>query len=236
MSTGPSQQNIWSHFQNHAPAHVFQASHARHAAILRKIRRLALTPKPHVLNIGIGDGNLERTAQGLGWSIYSLDPDAQAIGRICEQGIRAETGSIEAIPFPNDHFDFIVASEVLEHLTDKQRQTGLREIQRVLKPDGHLIGTVPYQEDLELNIAVCPNCRHVFHRWGHTTAFDLRQMQAELAPYFGEISCQRTAFVEFRGRRFSGKIKSLLRLMLAKRGAAIAMPNIFFVARKMQPC
>ncbi len=235
MSTGPAQENIWAHFQNHAPASVFRASHARHAAILRQIRRLAVTPKPHVLNIGIGDGNFERTAQGFGWLSYSLDPDATAVNRLCEQGIQAQAGSIEAIPFPDHHFDFVVASEVFEHLMAQQRQTGLREIHRTLKPGGYLIGTVPYREDLELNVAVCPNCRHVFHRWGHTTTFDVPQMQAELAACFAEISCRPTAFVEFQGRSLAGKFKSMLRLLLAKHGTAIAMPSIFFVARKKQP-
>jgi len=231
MSPETSQQPIWSHFQSEGAANVFRASHPRHAAILRKIGRLAGSRAPAVLNIGIGDGNLEKKARDLGWQICSLDPDPQAVGRLCDQGIAAQAGFVETIPFPNSHFDFIVASEVLEHLTDDQRKAALEEIKRKLKPAGYLIGTVPYREDLELNMTVCPKCRHVFHRWGHTTAFDLARLREELAPHFREISCRHTAFVEFKGRTLAGKCKSLMRLILARFGAAIAMPTILFVAR-----
>lgn len=227
-----SQQHIWSHFQNDPATHAFEASHARHAAIVRKIRRLAGSSKPAVLNIGVGDGNLEIAVQALGYASYSLDPDAEAIGRIRQRGIDARAGFIEQIPFDDSQFDFVVAAEILEHLTEPQRQAGLAEIRRTLKPGGYLIGTVPCEEDLDSNIAVCPHCRQVFHRWGHTTSFDLASLRGELAPYFGEISCRRTAFVEFRNRSLSGKLKSLARLVMAKCGAAIAMPSIFFVARK----
>jgi SAM-dependent methyltransferase len=231
MSGETSQEPIWSHFQSEGAAKVFRASHARHAAILRKIGRLAGGRAPAVLNIGVGDGNLERKARELGWEIFSLDPDQQAIERLGDQGIQAKAGFVETIPFADAMFDFVVASEVLEHLTDHQRRAGLLEIRRKLKPGGYFIGTVPYREDLELNLTVCPKCRHVFHRWGHTTAFDLAGMRDELAAHFGEISCRRTAFVEFRGRTFAGKCKSLIRLVLARCGAAIAVPTIFFVAR-----
>ncbi|HEV3136561.1 MAG TPA: class I SAM-dependent methyltransferase, partial [Pirellulales bacterium] len=151
---------------------------------------------------------------------------------LCELGISAKTGAIEAIPFPDANFDFVVASEVLEHLTPAQRQKGLEEITRTLKPGGYFIGTVPYRELLDLNVAVCPNCQHVFHRWGHTATFDLATMREELAPHFGPVSCRTTVFVEFSKRSMAGKLKSIARLVLAKCGAAIAIPSIFFVARK----
>ena len=106
----------------------------------------------------------------------------------------------------------MVAAEILEHLTEPHRRAGLAEIRRTLKPGGYLIGTVPCEEDLDSNIAVCPHCRQVFHRWGHTTSFDLASLRGELAPYFGDISCRRTAFVEFQNRSFAGKLKGLARL------------------------
>jgi SAM-dependent methyltransferase len=232
MSTEPSQQPIWSHFQNHASEYGFHGSHPRHAAILRKLMRLAKVQSAVLLNIGIGDGNLERTAREKGFTCCSLDPDPEAICKLRDDGIDAKVGFIEAIPFPDEHFDFVIASEVLEHLTPEQRAAGLREVRRSLKPGGYFVGTVPYQEELNLSVTVCPMCHHVYHRWGHTTAFDLAQLRAELAPSFQHISCRRTAFVEFKGRSMPGKLKSLMRWFLAKWGAAIAVPSIFFVARK----
>jgi 2-polyprenyl-3-methyl-5-hydroxy-6-metoxy-1,4-benzoquinol methylase len=48
---------------------------------------------------------------------------------------------IEALPFPEGYFDFVICSEVLEHLQDDA--TGLREIHRILRPGGTLMVTVP---------------------------------------------------------------------------------------------
>ena len=232
MTDEPSQQRIWSHFQSQANESIFRASHARHAALLRTIRRLGAAAQAAVLNIGVGDGNFERLVQRQGWTSYSLDPDEVALGRLSAEGIQAQVGFIDSIPFADAQFDFVVASEVLEHLTPQQRADGLREIRRTLKPGGYFLGTVPYREDLSLNMTVCPRCAHLFHRWGHTTAFDRTQIRAELAPYFAVKHCRRTAFVEFRGRSLAGKAKSALRLLMAQCGAAIAVPSILVVGRK----
>ena len=50
-------------------------------------------------------------------------------------------GDALRLPFPDDTFDRIIASEVLEHVTDDQ--IALDEIFRVLKPGGTLAATVP---------------------------------------------------------------------------------------------
>lgn len=50
-------------------------------------------------------------------------------------------GDALALPFPDDTFDRIIASEVLEHVTDDQ--LALHELFRVLKPGGTLAATVP---------------------------------------------------------------------------------------------
>jgi len=232
VSSEPSQQRIWSHLQRQESEAIFRASHPRHAYLLKTIRRLGASPGAAVLNIGIGDGNFERRAMEAGLASCSLDPDTAAIERIRAAGVEARVGSIVEIPFTGDTFDFVVASEVLEHLTPEQRQLGLEEIRRVLKPGGYLLGTVPYQEDLGLNVAVCPQCSQVFHRWGHTTAFDIPALRDEVARYFTVTACRRTVFVEFRGRSPLGMLKSAARWILARLGAAIAVPSIFFVARK----
>lgn len=48
----------------------------------------------------------------------------------------------------------------------------MREIKRVLKPEGRLIVTVPYAEVLEENKYICPKCGHKFHKVGHLQSFD----------------------------------------------------------------
>jgi SAM-dependent methyltransferase len=60
-----------------------------------------------------------------------------------DEGSLAVTTNGDALrlPFPDDTFDRIIASEVLEHVSDDQ--LALHEIFRVLKPGGTLAATVP---------------------------------------------------------------------------------------------
>ena len=229
MTAESSQLHTWSHFQNRAPE-VFRANHPRLDFLLRAAGRLAKRPDRSLLNVGVGDGYLERRASELGWHVHSLDPDPVATARLRQQGIEAETGSIEAVPFPDGQFDVVVTSEILEHLTPEQRRKGLGEIERTLKRGGHLIGSVPYCEDLQMNTDVCPQCRHVFHRWGHTTAFNLEDIRMLVAAHLTVVSCRRTAFVEFKGRGLRRKFESLARLAAAKLG--LGSVSIFFVGKK----
>lgn len=50
-------------------------------------------------------------------------------------------GNIYALPFPDNHFDGVILSEILEHVEDDV--AGLREVLRVLKPGGVAAITVP---------------------------------------------------------------------------------------------
>jgi SAM-dependent methyltransferase len=47
--------------------------------------------------------------------------------------------NIDAIPFPNQHFDVVMANHVLYHLQDIQH--GVKELTRLIKPDGCLLAT-----------------------------------------------------------------------------------------------
>lgn len=50
-------------------------------------------------------------------------------------------GDVTRLPFPDDSFDHVIASEILEHIDDDQ--AALRELVRILRPGGRLAATVP---------------------------------------------------------------------------------------------
>ncbi len=75
-------------------------------------------------------------------------------------------GDICALPIRSGTFDAAVCTEVLEHLTDPHR--ALTEIERALKPNGHLLITVPFLYPVHSS-ADCGD----YHRW---TEVGLRRM------------------------------------------------------------
>jgi SAM-dependent methyltransferase len=226
-----NQERIWSYFQNEGCA-SFAAAGPRIESIARRLGRLLTDPRPLVLNIGVGGGHFERAALNCGWEVHALDPDPVAIERLASQGIHGHVGTIEAIPLADGSIDATVVSEVLEHLSETQRRNGLLQIARVLRPGGWLVGTVPYREELSAGEVVCPECGCRFHRWGHQVSFDRKSLRGELAKHFTVRRLLPWAFVTFADRGFSGKIKSLARLILARCGQPIAVPSLYFEAQK----
>jgi SAM-dependent methyltransferase len=97
-----------------------------------------------VLEIGCGTGSLAvRLAQALpDASILGLDPDPDALVRARAKDpagrIDWREGTAVDLSMPEHSFDRVVASLVLHHLTDAEKQTALGEAHRVLRPGGRL--------------------------------------------------------------------------------------------------
>jgi SAM-dependent methyltransferase len=100
-----------------------------------------LTPGAQVLEVGCGEGEIAGLLHHRWGDVTALDlPDA---------GLRADWAGVagprflhadaERMPFPDDHFDLVVAVEVLEHLRDPEQ--GLAEMARVSRR--HLVLSVP---------------------------------------------------------------------------------------------
>lgn len=89
-----------------------------------------LRPGERALDFGCGNGTLAHALAAAGADADGCDfADQLGSGerlRVIEDPYR--------LPFPDDTFDVIVSSEVFEHVQDYE--TTLREIRRVLRPDG----------------------------------------------------------------------------------------------------
>jgi|HubBroStandDraft_2_1064218.scaffolds.fasta_scaffold51360_2 SAM-dependent methyltransferase len=233
MQTSNNQRKIWEFHQNEN-VEAFSGAGPRLQGLARATFRLARRQKilkPAILNIGVGNGHFEEFILRGGGNPYSIDPDVRPLVRLAEKGVKCYAASIEHLPIAEKALDFVVVSEVLEHLDDAERRNGLAEIRRILKPGGYILGTVPYRENLQQNITICPHCGEVFHRWGHKKGFDLGDIKQELRPHFKIERVTRTAFVSFP-RNSTAALVSVVRFVLAKLGKAIAVPSIYFVARR----
>jgi ubiquinone/menaquinone biosynthesis C-methylase UbiE len=99
-----------------------------------------------VLDVGCGTGELTLQAKAIAGStgqVYGLDPALEMIEvarqKADDTQVHFRVGVIEAIPFPNNHFDVVLSSLMMHHLPDNLKQRGLAEIYRVLKPDGYVM-------------------------------------------------------------------------------------------------
>ena len=93
-----------------------------------------------VLVVGVQGGRDYFLFSNLGFEVRALDiapqPDVEGL-------VLANVE--EDLPFPDEHFDAVVISEVLEHLREDVR--ALDNLARVLRPEGRLIASLPYYND-----------------------------------------------------------------------------------------
>jgi SAM-dependent methyltransferase len=105
-----------------------------------------LRPGQRILEIGCGTGNLLRALgrRRLDVDALGIDPDPAVLRRARRKAARAklpiryERAFAGALPLPDDSFDRVLSAFMLHHLDEDDRTRALREVGRVLRPDGEL--------------------------------------------------------------------------------------------------
>jgi len=114
-----------------------------------------ICPGERVLDLGCGFGRHAFEAARRGADVIAVDRSAEELqqvnglfaamrreGEIPAGSIaRAVRADLLALPFPDDYFDVVMASEVLEHIPDDTQ--AMAEIARVVRPGGRVAVTVP---------------------------------------------------------------------------------------------
>jgi ubiquinone/menaquinone biosynthesis C-methylase UbiE len=116
-----------------------------------------VNPGDCVLEVGCATGTLTLAAKrqaGPTGNVFGIDIIPGMIERSKQKAAQAnldvtfQLGNIEDIPFPNEHFDVVMCSFMIFHMSEKVRNKGIEEIYRVLKPQGKF---------LVLDLALPPN-------------------------------------------------------------------------------
>ncbi len=87
-------------------------------------------------------------------------------------GVDIIEGTVEALPFSDESFDVVTASEVIEHLPFGVYEHALAEMERVARQT--IIITVPFREKCQF--ATCPYCGCSFHPSYHMRSFDEQRL------------------------------------------------------------
>ena len=99
-----------------------------------------------VLDVGCGSGHLLKVAASRGWIAYGTEIAKSALFHLSSFPFQIFPGDLLDARFPSNFFEFIVVSEVIEHvLTPKE---WISEIFRILKPNGRLLLTTPNRDSL----------------------------------------------------------------------------------------
>ncbi len=126
--------------------------------VFRKLLTLPLMPllshlprkkeQGRVLDIGCGSGGYLAFLSTLGWDCHGVEPGANSRAYARETlGLTMYAGPLEACRFPDAFFDVVTMWHVIEHLPDPW--ASLREIRRILKPDGVFLLSTPNVQSLE---------------------------------------------------------------------------------------
>jgi SAM-dependent methyltransferase len=224
-----NQDKIWEAFQNdESLLDIGFPARKRFEFLAKRIPKGSL-----VLNIGVGNGYLESILVQNGQSVSCLDPSNSAIEKIREQlglGAKAQVGYSQSIPFSDASFDYVIMSEVLEHLDDAVIEKTLTEVKRVLNNGGKFLGTVPADENLKAGIAVCPKCGEYFHRWGHMQTFSQESLLKMLSLDFSNVSIKRVVLSDFKQLNLKGKALAALKKLQVLMNLKGSTQNLFFVA------
>src|SRR5262249_40212919 len=109
---------------------------------VRMVEAVRRGQQGRVLDVGCGRGLLLAAFRRSGWETQGTEL-SDAAGSYAREvaKVPVETGTLEAINFPSDHFDAITMWHVLEHIHDPRVM--LSEVSRLLKPGGVLLVGVP---------------------------------------------------------------------------------------------
>jgi 2-polyprenyl-3-methyl-5-hydroxy-6-metoxy-1,4-benzoquinol methylase len=129
---------------------LYVSEYARGFLVLDTLRRYVPAFRAEgarVLDIGCGDAGVpiafaERGAHAAGIEVSEASVDRGRL-RAEEHGVRIDLrqGVAEELPWGDASFDLVVLDNVLEHVNDRAKT--LREIRRVLAPDGLLYLVTP---------------------------------------------------------------------------------------------
>jgi ubiquinone/menaquinone biosynthesis C-methylase UbiE len=106
--------------------------------------RAKIRPGHRVLEVGCGTGTLIIQLKHLcpDSDVVGLDPDPKALARARRKAMRGaisvqlDRGFGDELPYAEASFDRVLSSLMFHHLPTEEKGKTLREIRRVLKPDG----------------------------------------------------------------------------------------------------
>jgi 2-polyprenyl-3-methyl-5-hydroxy-6-metoxy-1,4-benzoquinol methylase len=169
-------------------------------------------PPRQILDIGCGTGLNALHLSKLGHTVIGIDLSPVAIEKFRAKGLEGHVVDIEAspLPFADDSFDMIYASEVIEHSVNTEEF--LARLYRVLKPGGLLLLSTPNSAFWAYRILGCLGHTVTdYQHPGHVRFFSKRSLSkaVERAGFQIDMFSARHMYLIF-GRRVGDPVAALL--------------------------
>jgi glycosyltransferase involved in cell wall biosynthesis/2-polyprenyl-3-methyl-5-hydroxy-6-metoxy-1,4-benzoquinol methylase len=152
---------------------------------LSEIRRYHGSPSGRLLEIGCGDGDFLFSAETEGWHVTGIEYSTAACEKARRRLKNGEVlcGELQSAGLPAEQFDLCVISDVIEHV--RSPLDFLREIHRVLKPNGALFIATP---SIDSWSAWLMRQKWMEFKPEHLTYFDRQTLQTALFKSdFGDV-------------------------------------------------
>jgi SAM-dependent methyltransferase len=133
-----------------------------------------------VLDAGSGSGDYAAVLPVQ--EVVCVDQSQAAVDAARERGLEAHVADIADLPFDDASFDVVVCNHVLYHLPDRDR--GIAELARVLRPGGRFVGIYGFRDHL------AEVWEAVGDPWAEQPDFDCETGGAELARHFERVECR----------------------------------------------
>jgi len=151
----------------------------RHGAVRHSERRLreyisSKVPKVQglILDVGCGGAWVAKSFCPKGYKTISFDISPkntqEALKRYPSENHAAVVGDVFSLPFREKSFNYVIASEIIEHVTEPE--TLVKNVFSILKPGGTLFVSSPYKEKIEYSL--CVHCNRPTPKSAHLHSFD----------------------------------------------------------------
>jgi 2-polyprenyl-3-methyl-5-hydroxy-6-metoxy-1,4-benzoquinol methylase len=197
-------------------------------AIVQFIKKKGLL-KGDVLDYGCGAGHLlQEMLKQPGVNFYGLDFSTDSIDetkkRTAGKSNLKELALVDKLPthFKDEQFDSVTLIETIEHLQDEALHETMRELFRIMKPNGKIFITTPFNENLDDNLNFCPFCKSEFHQMQHMQTFDIAALNALAARHGFKVEGCFNIDIE---RLKLGPVKYFVKHILAKLAIAAGLKD-----------
>ncbi|MBN1820655.1 MAG: methyltransferase domain-containing protein [Prolixibacteraceae bacterium] len=190
--------NYIDHYQKDALEYDYfqkQTGAVRHNE--RRVREYLTSMVPEnkglILDVGCGSAWVAEKFCKKNYRVVSFDISlkntTEALKRFPSGNHSAFVGDVFSLPFKPDSFDIIIASEIIEHVTEPE--LFIKTLFKVLKPGGTLLITTPYKEKIEYSL--CIHCNRPTPKSAHLHSFD----EKILLSFFNPELSKQVEFYKF---------------------------------------